>query len=188
MAAITDAEVDRWLADNDPPPPWARSRPYLRSILQQDRDARLAADARKAAAAPQQTSELAQLRAECQALRRRVKALEMLAGTPSKPNSGLLMETVAAALRMIREEITAEIASARDRMAKFDGVYQSGKGYSPNTLCVSKGSLWISKTATTDEPGRSSSWQLVTKRGTIVEPRPSVAGSQSRLCGTERNA
>ena len=68
--------------------------------------------------------------------------------------------------------LRGELDNVRDCMAKFEGVYQPGKNYSPNTLCVAKGSLWISKEITADEPGTSSTWQLITKRGDFRQRTP----------------
>ena len=145
-AVVTDQEVDAWLGGFAKPlPPWAMDRKSARSVLQEMRDGRELADARKAAAATPQTSEIAILRAECQALRRRVKALESAQGNLRKELNAVLDESW--------RDINKEIKAVRDTQLKFGDIFQPGKAYAPNTFAVNKGSLWVSLAATVDPPG-----------------------------------
>jgi hypothetical protein len=161
---VSDAEVTAWMAQNTPLPPWARSREAARNYLEQEKTAREAVETRRAAAAPQQTNELAMLRAEVVGLRQRVRALEKMVAL-----RGPLTAAIGNALAEIGKGLEEKIDAVRDQALKFGDIFTPGRAYQPSTLVVSKGSLWISLATTADPPGSSASWQLVTKAGTIVD-------------------
>ena len=179
------------MAACEPLPPWARDREYARSILQQERDARQASDAQRAANGASQTkaveaselpavrAEIALLRGENQALRRRVKALEgLVAFKPGADKQGELWEAITGAFgeysKSVNENlkrIDERIDAVRDEMLKFGDVFVAGRSYPPNSFVVNRGSLWISLAATVSPPGSCGDWQLVCKQGSF-DPRP----------------
>jgi hypothetical protein len=76
MVALTDAELDLWMRDNQPLPPRGRTREGARAVLQADRDAQERLEAQRGLT--KERPELAVARREIESLKRRVAKLEEL--------------------------------------------------------------------------------------------------------------
>jgi hypothetical protein len=102
--------------------------------------------------APDWQAEIRRLRAELAELRHQVRELQTFkkAAVPA----------IGDALAAMRTELEA-------KQLRFMGVYEPGRTYRPNSLVVRSGGLWCALSPTTDAPGRSSAWQLVTKSGEV---------------------
>jgi hypothetical protein len=170
-------------SDNGSRPPWLRSPEAARRVYDADAQALAAHEAKLAANGATQTkvseaSEIALLRGECQALRRRVKALEDLTSLKGALSAGIGMalaeicKDIDKKIGEIRKEFEALIAERDQKLAdlerhrlKWMGVFEHGAVYSEGAMVTKGGSLWYCTKETRQAPGvDNTDWCLAVKK------------------------
>jgi hypothetical protein len=116
-------------------------------------------DAAAAAAADYRVKEVAALRQRVAALERGVR--------PGGPLCRAIGEVVGKLTGQVQRELAKRIKQLEDRQLTFKGVHEPGQHYALGSLVVKSGGLWCCTAPTSDTPGKSNSWTLAVKSGTV---------------------
>jgi hypothetical protein len=103
---------------------------------------------------------------EVAALHQRVAALER-GVRPGGPLCRAIGEAVGKLTGQVQHELAKRIKQLEERQLTFKGVHEPGQHYTLGSLVVKSGGLWCCTTPTSDTPGKSSSWTLAVKSGTV---------------------
>jgi hypothetical protein len=103
---------------------------------------------------------------EVAALHQRVAALER-GFRPGGPLCRAIGEAVGKITSQVQRELSKRIQHLEERQLAFRGVHEAGQHYAPGSLVVKGGGLWCCTAPTSDTPGKSSSWTLAVKSGTV---------------------
>jgi hypothetical protein len=106
-------------------------------------------------------------------LSRRLARIEQVLG----PGGEILIEaigefvgrTLRKSLDQLRSELEQKLADVERKQLRFLGVHEPGRQYVPGNMVVRSGGLWCCLAMTTEQPGRSSCWQLCVKSGEIAK-------------------
>jgi hypothetical protein len=84
----------------------------------------------------------------------------------SEPQFGALIEIIDALISRVKGlEKKLGITQKELAATEHKGVWEGKREYQKNNFVTHKGSMWVAKKDTLDEPGTSFEWQMVVRRG-----------------------